>query len=63
MEGIDLGPRREVVDPVSSALRDELIAWIASEALGGDLDAAEWVLLTSIARVYVIHHVHHYNRS
>ncbi|VDB87185.1 unnamed protein product [Peniophora sp. CBMAI 1063] len=32
-------------------LRDELIAWIAEEALGGDREAAEWVLLTSIARV------------
>lgn len=35
----------------SSSVRQELIDWIASEALGGDVDAAEWVLLASIARV------------
>lgn len=38
--------------------REELISWIADEALGGDRDAAEWVLLISIARVYVIHFSH-----
>ncbi|RDB21489.1 Mini-chromosome maintenance complex-binding protein [Hypsizygus marmoreus] len=32
-------------------LRDELITWIADEALAGDRDAAEWVLLCAIARV------------
>lgn len=31
--------------------RQELIAWIASEALAGDLEAAEWVLLSIISRV------------
>lgn len=35
----------------SSAVREDLINWMASEALGGDVDAAEWVLLASIARV------------
>ncbi|GJE86827.1 mini-chromosome maintenance complex-binding protein [Phanerochaete sordida] len=35
----------------SSSVREELVNWIASEALGGDVDAAEWVLLASIARV------------
>ncbi|THH20559.1 hypothetical protein EW146_g833 [Bondarzewia mesenterica] len=32
-------------------VQKELVSWIAEEALGGDLDAAEWVLLTIIARV------------
>ncbi|OSD02777.1 hypothetical protein PYCCODRAFT_1477424 [Trametes coccinea BRFM310] len=35
----------------SAQVRDELIAWIAEEALGGDRVAAEWVLLSCIARV------------
>lgn len=35
-------------------VRDELLEWIASEALGGDRDTAEWVLLASLARVYVL---------
>lgn len=39
------------VDTRTSELRDELIDWIAEQALGYDRDAAEWVLLTSIARV------------
>ncbi|KIK69074.1 hypothetical protein GYMLUDRAFT_35119 [Collybiopsis luxurians FD-317 M1] len=32
-------------------LRSELISWIADEALAGDADAAEWVLLSVISRV------------
>ncbi|KAL7283147.1 LOW QUALITY PROTEIN: hypothetical protein ACG7TL_002573 [Trametes sanguinea] len=36
---------------VQVKVRDELIAWIAEEALGGDRVAAEWVLLSCIARV------------
>ena len=32
-----------------------MIDWIADEALGGDRDAAEWVLLACVARVYVPH--------
>jgi hypothetical protein len=36
-------------------IREELISWIADESLGGDRDAAEWILLISIARVYVFH--------
>lgn len=34
-------------------LRNELILWIADEALAGDRDAAEWVLLSVISRVSV----------
>ncbi|KAF7974056.1 hypothetical protein HWV62_13457 [Athelia sp. TMB] len=32
-------------------VRGELVAWIADAALAGDHDAAEWVLLTAVARV------------
>ncbi|KAF9810959.1 hypothetical protein IEO21_06763 [Rhodonia placenta] len=32
-------------------VRSELISWMAEEALGGDREAAEWMLLASIARV------------
>ena len=39
-----------------STVRQELIQWMASEGLGGDLDAAEWVLLACIAKVYVSLH-------
>lgn len=35
----------------SDSVREELINWIASQALGGDVNAAEWVLLSSIAKV------------
>lgn len=35
----------------AATVRDELIQWVASETLGGDVDAAEWILLSSIARV------------
>ena len=35
----------------SAEIRDELISWIAEEALGGDREAAEWVLLVSVGRV------------
>ncbi|KAF7295174.1 hypothetical protein MIND_01056200 [Mycena indigotica] len=35
----------------SEALREELIAWISKESLGGDKHVAEWVLLATIARV------------
>jgi hypothetical protein len=34
-------------------VRDELLGWLADAALGGDRAAAEWLLLTSIARVCV----------
>ncbi|KAG6878774.1 hypothetical protein C0993_008073 [Termitomyces sp. T159_Od127] len=37
--------------PHSKEIRDELIAWIADTSLAGDLDAAEWVLLSIISRV------------
>ena len=42
---------RSYPSPAAVQIRNELVNWIASEALGGDIDAAEWVLLTSIARV------------
>ncbi|KAH9980249.1 hypothetical protein BGW80DRAFT_489209 [Lactifluus volemus] len=38
-------------DPIQSQVREELLTWIADEALGGDHDAAEWVLLACVARV------------
>ena len=34
-------------------IRKELVSWIANEGLGGHIQAAEWVLLSCIARVYV----------
>jgi hypothetical protein len=40
-------------DPIQQHVREELLDWIADEALGGDRDAAEWVLLACVARVYV----------
>jgi hypothetical protein len=39
----------------NDAIYADLVDWIASEGLGGDRDAAEWVLLASIARVFVSH--------
>jgi hypothetical protein len=38
----------------SAQCRDDLLTWLAEEALGGDVDAAEWMLLACIARVYVL---------
>lgn len=38
-------------DPFQHHIREELVSWIAEEALGGDCDAAEWILLTCVARV------------
>ncbi|KAI0085418.1 mini-chromosome maintenance replisome factor-domain-containing protein [Irpex rosettiformis] len=35
--------------------RERLIKWIADQSLGGDVEAAEWVLLTIIARVQSRH--------
>jgi hypothetical protein len=43
----------EATDSSIVQLRKDLISWIADESLGGDRDAAEWILLTSIGRVYV----------
>ncbi|KAF8964094.1 putative alanine racemase-domain-containing protein [Flammula alnicola] len=37
--------------PTIKTLREELIKWIADEGLAGDQVAAEWVLLSAIARV------------
>lgn len=36
--------------PDVRTVRNQLVDWIAEEALGGDKDAAEWVLLSAIAR-------------
>ncbi|KAI0051140.1 hypothetical protein FA95DRAFT_1535295 [Auriscalpium vulgare] len=47
LEPITLG----LGDSADESLREELIGWIADEALGGDRDAAEWFLLASLARV------------
>ncbi|KAI0811039.1 putative alanine racemase-domain-containing protein [Irpex lacteus] len=38
-------------EPTVTRIRDKLISWIANESLGGDKEAAEWILLTIIARV------------
>lgn len=46
-------PEPDDTSSSEEALVDELISWVADESLGGDKDAAEWALLTSIARVYV----------
>jgi hypothetical protein len=37
--------------PESARTRAELIEWLAEEALGGDADAAEWLLLAYLGRV------------
>jgi hypothetical protein len=34
--------------------RQQLVEWIADEALGGDKQVAEWLLLSLISRVYVV---------
>ncbi|KAI0798102.1 mini-chromosome maintenance replisome factor-domain-containing protein [Abortiporus biennis] len=39
----------------SETVRLSLLRWLAQEALSGDLDAAEWVLLTAIARTQTRH--------
>jgi hypothetical protein len=39
-----------------NGVRDELIAWIADEALAGDRMTAEWILLCVISRVLVCPH-------
>ncbi|KAH9857792.1 putative alanine racemase-domain-containing protein [Lenzites betulinus] len=39
----------------NAQVRDDLISWIADEALGGDQAAAEWALLSCIARVQSRH--------
>lgn len=38
------------VDP---SVRTDLIDWMSNEALGGDKDAAEWLLLQLAAKVFV----------
>ncbi|KZT66826.1 hypothetical protein DAEQUDRAFT_694992 [Daedalea quercina L-15889] len=43
--------QRATLNTSPSETRSQLVRWIAEEALGGDIDAAEWVLLACIARV------------
>ncbi|KAI0807083.1 mini-chromosome maintenance replisome factor-domain-containing protein [Fomes fomentarius] len=50
-----VGVSDEASAPDSAQLRAELIEWIAEEALGGDRQAAEWILLSSISRVQSRH--------
>lgn len=45
-------PEPSILQDVTT-IRDELIAWLADEGLGGDRVVAEWILLCAIARVYV----------
>ncbi|KAJ3772991.1 hypothetical protein FB446DRAFT_688433 [Lentinula raphanica] len=42
-------------DASNATLRRELLSWIAEESLADDIDAAEWVLLSSISRVQSRH--------
>ncbi|KAF8514049.1 hypothetical protein JB92DRAFT_2920727 [Gautieria morchelliformis] len=49
--GASLSPAHDRVDPPAAAIKDELLQWISNEALGGDHDAALWVILVAIARV------------
>ena len=51
---LDVLPTPGIHTTATEALQKELVSWIAEEALGGDQDAAEWVLLASIARVFVL---------
>ncbi|KAH9901638.1 mini-chromosome maintenance replisome factor-domain-containing protein [Cubamyces lactineus] len=47
--------RSESIADDTQQVRDELISWIAQEALGGDRVAAEWILLSCISRVQSRH--------
>lgn len=38
-------------DALAKDIRDDLITWIAEQGLAGDREAAEWVLLCTIAKV------------
>ena len=49
--GVLSGEPAKTVAEDTAGIRRELIKWIADEALGGDLQAAEWVLFSCIARV------------
>ena len=46
-----IGPRDDILRNDIADIRKQLIDWIASEALGGDTDAAEYILLSSISSV------------
>ena len=46
------GPIRASSSPLNLDLRSRIISWIATEALSGDEVAAEWVLLSCLAKVY-----------
>ncbi|KAI0332090.1 hypothetical protein GY45DRAFT_1360443 [Cubamyces sp. BRFM 1775] len=49
------GRKPEPIANDTQQVRDELISWIAQEALGGDRVAAEWILLSCISRVQSRH--------
>jgi len=42
-----------ILTNIDPGVRTDLIDWISSEALGGDNDAAEWLLLQLASRVFV----------
>ena len=42
-----------ILTPNMEGTRQDLIDWLADEALAGDKVAAEWILLCAIARVFV----------
>lgn len=46
-----LVPRTYPSDALAKGIRDDLITWIAEQGLAGDREAAEWVLLCTIAKV------------
>ena len=52
----DLQDLRTALPDDHAAVRDELIKWIADEGLGGDINAATWLLLLGIGKVLVIVH-------
>lgn len=50
-ENIDVVQNIESARLEITRLREELVSWMAEEALGGDREAAEWVLLVATSRV------------
>lgn len=45
-----LSKHAQIEDP-SNAIKDALVTWLAEEALAGDKDVAQWVLLMTIGQV------------
>ncbi|RPD65834.1 hypothetical protein L227DRAFT_493226 [Lentinus tigrinus ALCF2SS1-6] len=54
-QGVSIGESAKPIAQDNADTRRELIRWMAEEALGGDLRAAEWVLFSCIARVQSRH--------